>query len=125
MTSRDWSIQDKLSALMRLPWQISLVRDPIDGTLVAEVAELPDAVATGDTEAELSKQLWEALSESLLSRLEHGDQIPLPPRGFLPWEAGKEPPVPVELVPLRHLMGADRDRGMPCTAAPTQFATAI
>ncbi len=87
MTATNWTPQQQLMALMRLPWSLRIERDESDGSLTAEVAEIPDAIATGDSVKELAKDLWEALAASLEIRLEHGDTIPLPPGSVLPWNA--------------------------------------
>lgn len=87
MTATNWTSQQQLTALMRLPWSLRIERDESDGSLIAEVAEIPDAIATGNTAKELAKDLWESLAASLQIRLEHGDMIPLPPGCVLPWNA--------------------------------------
>lgn len=87
MTDQNWTNEDKLAALLRLPWTIGVQRDP-DGTLVARVAEIPDAIATGENEHELQKDLWDTLAESLRVRLEYGDDVPLPGGQRAPWELG-------------------------------------
>jgi len=86
-----WTDSQKLRVLMRLPWTIRVENDT-DGTFVARVAEMPDAIATGNSERELSKELWEALRASLACRLEFHDDIPAPPNARLPWELGVSPP---------------------------------
>jgi predicted RNase H-like HicB family nuclease len=82
-----WTTDRKLDALMRLPWTLLPERDAVDGTLVIQVAEVPDAIATGRTPRELALDLWQSLRASLEIRLEHGDAIPLPAgRSVLPWD---------------------------------------
>src|SRR6266542_5172993 len=99
MTATNWTPREQLMALMRLPWSIRIERDELDGSLIAEVAEIPDAIATGNTVKELAKDLWESLAASLEIRLEHGDMIPLPPGSVLPWNANT--PRRIEPVELR------------------------
>lgn len=99
MTATNWTPQQKLMALMRLPWSLRIERDELDGSLIAEVAEIPDAIATGSTVKELAKDLWESLAASLQIRLEHGDMIPLPPGSVLPWS--EKTPQRIEHVEVR------------------------
>jgi len=88
-----WTLTDKLDALMRLGWTVTTEKDPDEGYLTARVAELPDAIATGDSEKELAIDAWEAIRASLSARLESGDEIPLP-KGtlLLPWQRLSSPP---------------------------------
>ena len=86
-----WTPQQKLAALMRLPWTVRTRRDSEDGYII-EIDEFPSVVAAGDTEKEVGRDLWEALEATLYAYLAHGDVIPLPPGGVLPWEATEEPP---------------------------------
>ncbi len=95
MTLRDWTAKQRLTSLMRLPWSIHVERDEADGSLVAQVGEIPDAIATGASMRELAKDLWESLAASLEIRLEHGDMIPLPAGSALPWETESGPNVQV------------------------------
>lgn len=99
MTAINWTPQQQLMALMRLPWSIHIEHDELDGSWIAEVAEIPDAIATGNSVKELAKDLWESLAASLEIRLEHGDMIPLPPGSVLPWNA--KAPRRVERVEVR------------------------
>lgn len=81
-----WTTEQKLDALMRLPWTIVPETDSADGSLVAQVREVPDAIATGQSKRELARELWESLRASLEIRLLHGDEIPMPAgRTVLPW----------------------------------------
>ena len=86
MSAGNWTSQEKLAALMRLPWSIRVEQEAGGGPLVAHVGELPDAVARGDSIKALGKHLWISLSESLARRLERGESIPLPPGRPLPWD---------------------------------------
>jgi hypothetical protein len=94
MTPNTWTIEQKLQALMRLPWSICVERDSVDGLLVAQVEEVPDAIATGATDAELARDLWHSLYDSLSVRLEHNDPLELPAGETLPWSAARAPGAP-------------------------------
>lgn len=76
----------QLQQLMRLPWTVTTECNEEEGYLVARVAELPDAIATGQDAVVLAKELWHSLWSSLSARLEFGDEIPLPAGRRLPWE---------------------------------------
>lgn len=80
-----WTTDAQVMALMRLPWTVRVERDECDGSLIARVDEVPDAIGTGDTEKGLAKDLWDALWASLEVRVVHGDVIPLPRGARLPW----------------------------------------
>lgn len=72
-----------LVSLIRLPWTVTV--EESHGCMIARVRELPDAIATGDTERELALDLWQAVEASLAIRLDNGDDIPLPEGSRLPW----------------------------------------
>jgi predicted RNase H-like HicB family nuclease len=91
MTAPNWTTEEQLRALMRLPWSILVEKDQHDGSFAAQVREIPDAIATGDTMRELGRDLWESLWASLDIRLKHNDVIPLPEGSRLPWD-GEPPP---------------------------------
>jgi predicted RNase H-like HicB family nuclease len=99
----DWTTEQKLAALMRLPWSVTVAPNVEEGYLVARVAELPSAVATGEDERALGRDLWAAIEASLACYLEFGDPIPLPAGAALPWEGPQVPAA--RIVPL-HLRGA-------------------
>lgn len=85
-----WTDENKIQALLRLPWRFRVERNEDEGYFVARVDEIPSAIATGKTAAELEPALWESLSESLEVLLEFGDPIPLPPTvARYPWEPPK------------------------------------
>jgi predicted RNase H-like HicB family nuclease len=86
MTQTEWTRERKLTALVRLPWTVTTERNADEGYLVARVAELPSVIATGDTEKELARDLWESLEASLAVYVDYGDEIPLPVGQVLPWE---------------------------------------
>jgi predicted RNase H-like HicB family nuclease len=93
MKNNDWSHEQKLAALMQVPWTLHFDRDVTDGSLTVEVAELPEAIAIGKDEKELATGLYDALQASLASRLQHGDPLPVPAGISLPWLQGHAPPV--------------------------------
>jgi len=101
MSAPKWTDEQKLLALLELPWSIAVSQDPADGSLIAEVGEIPDAIATGNTEKDLAIDLWESLKASLAIRLEHGDAIQLPPSASeLPWLSDKPPRAREEVTPV-------------------------
>lgn len=65
MKQTTWTNEQKLAALMALTWSVSVETDPADGSFIARVAEVPDAIATGATERELARDLFESLECSL------------------------------------------------------------
>ena len=93
-----WTTEQKLKALMRLPWSVTVERDEDEGYFVARVSEIPDVLATGGTEKELAADLWDALATSLGVRIDHEDPIPLPTGVELPWEGNARPRVPQKVV---------------------------
>jgi hypothetical protein len=80
-----WTQEQKLAHLLALPWTIRLERTP-EGDRLLRVAELPAAVGTGDTDAQLERDFWEALEATIRAYLHFGDTLPLPPDVTLPWE---------------------------------------
>lgn len=88
----EWTREQKLAALMRLPWTVRAERNTEDGYLVARVAELPSVLATGENDRELGRDLWESLEASLSCYLEFDDPIPLPKGVRLPWEGKVQRP---------------------------------
>lgn len=99
MTRREWTRDEKLAALMRLPWTIRVETDA-DGSLIAHVAEMDDATATGARMKDLAIDLWEAIEASLDVRLTHDDPIPLPRGVKLPWldSAPANPAAPSDFI---------------------------
>jgi hypothetical protein len=86
MHAAQWTTEQKMAALMRMPWTVLVETDPTDASLIARVAELPDAIATGTDETDLARDLWEAIEASLRCRLDFGDEIQLPAGINPPWE---------------------------------------
>lgn len=86
MATQSWTTQEQLAALMRLPWTLRVDHDT-DGSLIARIAEIPDAIGTGEDLKALAVDLWESLAASLECRLENGDPIPVPSGSMLPWES--------------------------------------
>lgn len=99
MDTRNWTPQQQLAALMRLPWSVRVESEGSDRSLVARVVEIPDAIGRGNSVKEVAKHLWESLVASLERRLDQGELIPLPPASSLPWMA--EPTPPAEVVELQ------------------------
>lgn len=96
------TIQEQLTALMRLPWTVKVDTDDADGSLVAQVGEIPDAIGTGKDVKQLARDLWESLRASLEIRLEHEDDVPLPEGCSLPWAADQNRHVETRLR-VRHV----------------------
>lgn len=116
-----WTPQQKMEALMRLPWTVRTDHDAEDG-YVAKVDELPSVVATGDSEKELASDLWEALEAALYALLAHSDPIPLPPDCTLPWERGQEPVVVTPEVPV--YLGGEAWESRPTASGSSQLLQA-
>lgn len=97
-----WTNEQRLDALMRLPWTITISPSEFGAYLTAVVAELPDAIATGDSERMLAKDVYGAIRASLAARLEFGDDIPAPSGSDLPWANDAEPRscLPMTLFPV-------------------------
>jgi predicted RNase H-like HicB family nuclease len=72
---------ESIGALVSQPWTITVERDAEDHYLVARVAEIPDAIATGDDERSLMRDLWDAIATSLMARIDHGEEPPVPQSG--------------------------------------------
>jgi hypothetical protein len=82
-----WTLEQKLTALLRLPWTIRVERNTDEGYFVSRVLEIPSAIATADSARELDRETWASLRTSLEVYLENNDAIPLPPgTKQLPWE---------------------------------------
>jgi hypothetical protein len=84
-----WTREQKLQALLRLPWTFTVERNEPGRYWVARVVEVPSAIATADNERQLSREAWASLQASLEVYLDNDDDVPLPP-GIqrVPWEAG-------------------------------------
>ena len=91
-----WTREQKIAALLRLPWTIRPDKDVDEGYLIARVAEIPSVIATGATPEELERDFWQSLQASLEVSLDYGDPITLP-RSLrtLPWDAPRRPPTPL------------------------------
>lgn len=90
--TQSWSREQQLTALMRMPWGVSIEHETDDNTVVLQIREIPDAIGTGDDEKAAAVDLWESLRESLRVRLEHGDDITLPAGMVAPWLTNAAPP---------------------------------
>ena len=66
-----------LRRLLALPWTIVPETTP-EGDRLLRVREIPSAVGHGATDAELERDLWDSLRESLLAYLHFGDAVPQP-----------------------------------------------
>lgn len=113
-----WTQEQRLTALMRMPWGIVIERDEDDSSFVIQVREIPDAIGTGADEKLAAIDLWESLRESLRVRLIYGDDLPLPPGTIAPWVTGAAPPA-AQLTPQR----VPLLKGIDGWAAPRQTAT--
>lgn len=91
MAQRQWTKDEKLLALMALPWDVQVVAEE-DGSFFAKVSEIPDAVADGEDERELAREIWQSLYASLALRLDRAMPITLPDGCALPWEVQMAPP---------------------------------
>jgi predicted RNase H-like HicB family nuclease len=85
-----WTDEQKVEALLRLPWTVSVEKSP-EGDLVAHVLEIPGVVATGVTMKALGIDLWQSLKAALECFLEFNDDIPLPAGSGLPWVGNSAP----------------------------------
>ncbi len=90
MAQPTWTREQKLEALMKLPWTVTTERE--QDTWIGRVAEMSDAIATAGTERELAIDLWESLHASLSVRIDNDDPISLPPKTELPWANSAAPP---------------------------------
>lgn len=81
-----WTMEQKISSMLQLPWTVT--SDPADdpGEFIVRVKELPGVVVIG-TEAEIEGEFWDALRLAIETRLEHNEPPTLPPKvQCLPWE---------------------------------------
>ena len=122
----DWTPDQKLDYLLRLPWTIEPSLGE-DGTYrVLRVRELPSVIATGTKDEELERDFWESLRASLEAYLHFGDPIPKPPPvQQLPWEGVSEPEPQSVTFAVRELKQAWHVSRTPATAqreplAPSQ-----
>jgi hypothetical protein len=104
----------KLAYLLRLPWTFVRESTP-EGDTVLRVAQIPSAVGTGTSDAELEEDMWASLRASLEAYLHFGDPIPVPPGTALPWQ-----PHPPELNAASRIIVRHRVR----TLAPANTAAA-
>ncbi len=83
-----WTEDEKLDYLVRLPWKILPEEGDEPGDMVLTCAELPSAIGTGGSEREVVADFWASLRLTLRSYVRDGDIIPLPKgaAGTLPWE---------------------------------------
>ncbi len=86
-----WTAEQKIDALMRLPWSVSTQKSAYGSYLTARIAEVSDAIATAADERSLARELFASLRASLSCRIDYGDEIPLPEGFQLPWKEAEEP----------------------------------
>lgn len=102
------SLDEKIALLLRLPWTLTVDRDPSDDSLTASIAELPEFVASGADERALVSDIHDGLHALFLDYLEEDeDSLPLPAGAVLPWRvdprvnvvriSGREDPQRAEL----------------------------
>ena len=113
MTERE---NAELERLLRLPWTILAEVTP-EGDRILRVAEIPSAVGTGKTEAELVADLWESLTESLRAYVHFGDRVPTP-KGLGPQWAPRTNPA--KSAPRYYIVRTDEAR----TASSASLASA-
>lgn len=101
-----WTTEARIKYLVSLPWTVSVSVDD-DGDVNAAVKELPFLLATGRTEKEASRDLYDGLWSALEALMEHGDRIPLPSGTYFPWERGEEPAVVPQLQLSTGRLGGD------------------
>lgn len=87
-----WTIEQKLAALLRLPWTLRVQRDAAEGYFIAECTEMPEVTATATDERLLDRELWAAMETALRARIDDDDVVL--PRGtkVRPWEAARRTP---------------------------------
>ena len=93
-----WSQDQQLDYLLRLPWTVVPETTP-EGDRVLRIAEIPSATGSGKTPSEIEADLWVSLRESLRAYLHFGDPVPLPEGAKPPWvEAAHAAPPPTPFV---------------------------
>ncbi len=91
------TLEPKLAYLLRLPW--TFVRETTaEGDALLRVREIPSAVGTGATPAELEADTWASLRASLEAYLHFGDPIPLPRDAELPWLSPRRAGPPAKVI---------------------------
>jgi predicted RNase H-like HicB family nuclease len=95
-----WTIEQKLTYLLRLPWDITVEeeRDGEEVYHVGRVQEIPSALATGATLQELERELWDSLEASLECYLLNNDPIPMPDNRVLPWMESTDDELDVPII---------------------------
>jgi hypothetical protein len=97
----EWTREQQLDALMRLPWTITTEPGEDGEYLVGRVVEMPDAIGTGESERALARDLYASIRASLECRLEAGADLVLPPGHEIPWAHGASPRSPARVVVVR------------------------
>ena len=85
MGPSSWSNEDKVRALLSLPWNVN-VEVTREGERLAWIDEMPAAAARGSDIPELARALWAALRAVLERSLRDGESITLPRGAVLFWE---------------------------------------
>jgi predicted RNase H-like HicB family nuclease len=116
-----WTEQQKVEALLRLPWTVSVEKGP-DGDFVAYVREIPGVIATGETMKALGIDLWQSLNAALQCFVEFNDDIPLPPGSALPWVGN---PAPTERRVRGFMEGEGWSPAVVSTAASSSMKVAV
>ena len=112
-----WTDEQKLDYLMRQPWTI-VREDSGESYALLRCKEMPDAVGSGDTDAELERDFWDSLRESLRARMHFGDTVPNPSTHPFPWEiAASKYPLPTVIVRRRTDGGMEVIRETAVTAS--------
>lgn len=99
-----WTLEQKLTYLLKLPWTIVPDATP-EGDLLVRVRELPAVVGCGTTPKALEADFWDAMETALRSYLHFGDRLPLPPKQVLPWEQPAPPVIPPARLRVRIVRG--------------------
>lgn len=84
----EWTNDEKLELLLRMPWTIAPEEGDEPGDLVLTCAEIPSAIGTGRSEKAVIEDFYDSLRLSLRVALEHGDALPRPhgSQAPFPWE---------------------------------------
>jgi hypothetical protein len=121
-----WTVERQLEVLLRLPWTI--VATDEEGERVLRVREIPSVLASGTDAAEVERDFWESLRESLAAYLHFGDPVPKPKgvRAF-PWEPGYVNKAPQPRFVLRIAPGGQNEVNevLPHTGSAARDSTAL
>jgi len=121
-----WTTEQRIEALLRLPWTIQVDASP-EGDQLLRVAELPSVVGSGADEQQREADLWVSLRASMEAYLHFGDPIPLPPGSALPWERERRPdflPIVAAVIRRRQLIEGQSVPEPESTAAAPEWEPA-